>query len=855
MSLRVAELETLFTANVADFEQGADRVEARRKGLANQRATITVDAETRTALAGMDRVESVARGLPDAQLQVDADTTGARDALDGVADDARDAGERAGEGAGDGLAGGIVAAIATIPVAGAVVGIGAAIGKSLLDGLQVEVRSDTLMARTGLDPATVGTLARASGEAYANNFGQSIEANMDTARVAINQDLLDPESTARDSQQMIASLSGVSYIIGQEIPSVARVTAQLLRNGLAKDAQGAFDLIVRGYQVGNDASEDWLDTLTEYPALFQRLGLTGAEATGLINQGLEAGARNSDLVADALKEFQIRATDASTASAEGYALIGLSAQEMTAQIAAGGDGAREGLDVVLDRLRATEDPVRRNAAAVALFGTQAEDLGSALFSLDLSNAVDQLGQVEGAAQSAMDQLGSNTAASIESARRNIETAADGVKGALAEAFGPQIESGATFVQENREAVMQFLLDIANGGLDAGRGVVEGIAAGTEAVGQFVAGPMADLIDAIGDVVLGIDAATPGDQGGKAFREWADGAVEGLRSVDDSTADLADELRTNLIERAIDPAQAKLNDVAIPLVAQAAVHDATVALAADIDSVGYAADGSKVALEVLNGQVDTTTESGRLLDEQLRGVVEGLDAQIAAGQRAGDAQEDLTARYDEGRTALIRQLEQMGLSREEAEDLADAYGAIPGKVETLIAAQTAEAQAQIEALVARNQGRVIRMTAEVSASGNPVYVTAAGTRFEGAGHVLAPMAAGGIPGTPLDPIAQMVPPGTLRVVGDRLDVDEAYIPLDGSARSWAILREALRRMGAEPMADGGVTARTGADTVVSATFSDAQVERLALAFERGAARAATGVVDGRLGWGLVEGMGS
>lgn len=73
-----------------------------------------------------------------------------------------------------------------------------------------------------------------------------------------------------------------------------------------------------------------------------------------------------------------------------------------------------------------------------------------------------------------------------------------------------------------------------------------------------------------------------------------------------------------------------------------------------------------------------------------------------------------------------------------------------------------------------------------------------------GNVLLPMAAGGL--TAMDPIAQMVPPNTWRVVGDRMDVPEAYVPLDGSPRSWKILTNALSRMpGVMPMASGGIAA--------------------------------------------------
>jgi hypothetical protein len=55
-----------------------------------------------------------------------------------------------------------------------------------------------------------------------------------------------------------------------------------------------------------------------------------------------------------------------------------------------------------------------------------------------------------------------------------------------------------------------------------------------------------------------------------------------------------------------------------------------------------------------------------------------------------------------------------------------------------------------------------------------------------------------------PIAEMVPASSWRVVGDRSDVPEAYIPLDGSPRSMAILAETMRRMGVEAMAEGGTT---------------------------------------------------
>ncbi|WP_225855252.1 hypothetical protein [Micromonospora noduli] len=45
-----------------------------------------------------------------------------------------------------------------------------------------------------------------------------------------------------------------------------------------------------------------------------------------------------------------------------------------------------------------KDPVEQRAAAVALFGTKAEDLGDALYALDPSTAMAGLGDLAGATQ-------------------------------------------------------------------------------------------------------------------------------------------------------------------------------------------------------------------------------------------------------------------------------------------------------------------------------------------------------------------------------------------------------------------------------------------------------------------------
>lgn len=721
MSLDLGSIVGYVELDTAKFDKKYADVTSVLERLARQAGPdVRIDANTAPALAGADRVESALRSIPDAEVQVNADTSGADAAFANVTKAGADAGDEAGEG----LSAGIIAALATIPVAGAIIGIGAAIGEALLDGLSNEVREDMFSARTGLDEATAARFGRAAGEAYANNWGESIEANLDTARRAVEAGLLAPTATARESQGLIEQITAVATLLEEDIPRVTRTASQLIKTGMADDAAGAFDILVKSQQNSLNVSEDLLDTFDEYSTKFRDLGLDGPRAMGLLAQAVRAGARDTDTAADALKEFAIRAIDGSALSIQSFEILGLSARDMQAQIAAGGEGAAAGLDVVLDRLRAIEDPALRDATAVGLFGTKAEDLGDALYAMDLTNAVDQLGAVEGAAASALGTMGDNAANDIASAQRNIEVAADGIKGALAEAFGPQIEAMATFVTQNREEVLGFLLDISNGALDVGRSMVEGLASATEGIGRFIGGPMADLILAIGDVVHAIDAATPGDQHGDAFRQWARDASEGMKGIQTDAEALADGIREDLIENGIDPAQQRLNDFALPLIAQARIHDAAVAVASGIDAVGVAADQSALDIAAMDLANLDATESGKALDDQLRGVANALADELLRAKEAGEGQEDLAARYDEARSALMDQLTAMGLTQEQASDLIAEYGLIPDSVDTVINLNTTEAERRLAAFKAGLAIPDVVVTAQMRAEGG-YYANRAG----------------------------------------------------------------------------------------------------------------------------------
>lgn len=387
------------------------------------------------------------------------------------------AGQAGGDAAGGAMAdalgkggkGGPIAAAVTGVLALAGAGAAAAFAKTFMSGLESQQNSDLTQARLGVDDATMKKIGFAAGRSYVDAFGASASENMDTARRAIQSGLLDPNATAQEISAVINQLSGISEMMGEEIPAVARAAGQAIRTGMAGSAAEAFDLFAAAERNGLNVSEDFLDTITEYGTQFRKLGLSGQEAVGLINQAVKAGARDTDIAADAMKEFSIRVVDGSESTTEAFENLGLNAENMAGRFVNGGGEAREAMQELFAALAKVEDPVKANEIALGLFGTQLEDLGEAFQSFNLDTAAESLGKVSGAAQDALAVMGGNAATSVESAKRSIEQSLNTVSGAMANAFGPGLAKLADWVSTHEPEILGFMgkvADAAFAGADA-----------------------------------------------------------------------------------------------------------------------------------------------------------------------------------------------------------------------------------------------------------------------------------------------------------------------------------------------------------------------------------------------------
>jgi hypothetical protein len=345
-----------------------------------------------------------------------------------------------------------------------------------------------------------------------------------------------------------------------------RGVGNLMKTGLVKDANQAFDLIVAASR--KVQSDDLIDTLNEYSTQFKILGLTGEEAFGLIVQGAEAGARDTDNIADSLKELGLRIREGTDPAVEALKELGLNAGDIVAAFQEGGPRAVAAMDAVFDALR------------------------------DLDTVADALGGVDGAAGAADEALATmadNTATRMEEARRNVELAMDGIKGALAEAFGDEIDSAAEWVKRNRAPLLEFFLSVVNGTFEMGRAFLTFSADAQDAIADVIVG-LAELFDSL-----------PGDQSElkRSMLGIADGLREGAAAV-----------REDFIP-ALDEAQNKANTWAAPEILKARIHDATVAMTEDLE--GFIAEVGKGDLTVtINGDTVNAEEALAELVENVNG---------------------------------------------------------------------------------------------------------------------------------------------------------------------------------------------------------------------------------------------
>lgn len=445
---KTKKLKSETDKTVESVEKAADKTEAAWKdaGRSAQKSLDDISADDVDLKVNADtgKAESAIRNVSkDKSIDVDikADNSDAKKALDDLEDEADDAGKKISESLGaafsnvGNLAKGSLsdAATSSVPLLGkvseltsglsgtavAAMGIGAAMVG--VGAIAVNTATDMSSAMNGFAAETGASkeeMERYQGvleKVYANNYGDSFEDIADAmADIRKNLGDMDDESLQNVTESAFALRDTFEY----EIPESTRAAKAMMDN-FGTSGEDAMDLIAAGAQNGLDYSGELLDSISEYSVQFAKLGLDADDMFKIFQKGADTGAFNLDKVGDAVKELSIRVVDGSDTTAEGFTQIGLNAEEMSAKFAEGGDSAKEAFQETINALASMEDPLKQNTAGVDLFGTMWEDLGV--------DAVTALADISDGAYDTADAMGQikkvkydDLSSMMEALKRNVE---------------------------------------------------------------------------------------------------------------------------------------------------------------------------------------------------------------------------------------------------------------------------------------------------------------------------------------------------------------------------------------------------------------------------------------------------
>ncbi|WP_405799270.1 phage tail tape measure protein [Streptomyces sp. NBC_01506] len=304
--------------------------------------------------------------------------------------------------------------------AGIGLGFAAVLGASVMQAMDMEAAGDKLAAQLGLGPAEAAEVAQVSAGVFKAGWGDSIET-VNLAVKGVYQNIGDTSTAEGGLEGVTTKALALASTFDQDVTVATAAAGQMMRTGLADNADEAFDIMTVGLGTSADKAGDLLETINEYSTQFRRVGLDGQTSIGLITQAMANGARDADQVADAIGIFGETALKGGTAVDAAFTSIGLSSADMSTKIGAGGASAEQALQMTMDALRGTGDEQVRLNAAAALFGDPANTMGDALYALDPATAAAAAGmdKAGGAADRMAKQVGDNPKAAFESFKRTV----------------------------------------------------------------------------------------------------------------------------------------------------------------------------------------------------------------------------------------------------------------------------------------------------------------------------------------------------------------------------------------------------------------------------------------------------
>lgn len=420
----VKELQSQIKEIEADLDLDDGDARAKIRSLEEVARDISIQAEIDTSKARAD-IRGLNAEAKDLKVGVEADTSKAKSQIKEIGNDAEEISvgvsldESTLAGFGQSLTGALAASGAL--AGGAAIGLGVAIAAGVVGafstGLELEAGQDLLAAQLALSPAEAEKLGSAAANVYAGAWGESLEEVNATISDIGESGLLDFETDSQQAFEGAAqSALDLAKVLDEDVSSVVRTADQLVTNGLAPNAEAAFDQIAAASQNGSNQTGELLEVLTEYAPSFAEAGFSAEQALSVIAQGADSGAFKLDNLGDLIKESGIKLTELDDRKLK---LVAENTELAADEVAKLAENAKNGDNIsflnLIKSIQGIEDGTKRSQVAVELLGTPFEDLSNSAF-LDVDFG-GRLEGVEGSAANLSETLNDNLKTKLESLKR------------------------------------------------------------------------------------------------------------------------------------------------------------------------------------------------------------------------------------------------------------------------------------------------------------------------------------------------------------------------------------------------------------------------------------------------------
>lgn len=290
-----------------------------------------------------------------------------------------------------GSLGGMVTGAFAGVMAGAVGALGGAMVGGIASVNNYQKAMNGLQAQTGVTSDELASMGDQMKNIYSRNFGESFQDIADVMGYAKQATGAVGEELEYLTQDALMLRDTFDMDVQESLRGADSLMEQFGSTGTE-----AMAMIAEATQKGMNKNGDLVDTIEEYSIYFNQAGLGAQEMFGILENASKAGVRNLDYVGDAFKEMVIRTKDGSDSTIEAYQALGLNADKMMSDFAQGGEKGKQAYKTMMEALNAIQDPVKKNAVGVQIFGTKFEDLEA--------KAIEAMANMDGTIKGSVDTL-------------------------------------------------------------------------------------------------------------------------------------------------------------------------------------------------------------------------------------------------------------------------------------------------------------------------------------------------------------------------------------------------------------------------------------------------------------------